>query len=430
MATFKELTAADIKTSRSSLNQLVDVVQEDISGSATRKKYQVFVTGGVGPGVTSSLFHTVYDQSYALQTANPIFDTTFGIFSGSGISTGSSTGQDSAGKLLFPSTSIMMREKINVYRQFAANLLGDATYQFSTPFERPTGEAQFSRKVDSALFLCFKRLFSRDQIKRESFAMRFYQSASLAPGAAGGFNPDQTPSSIWGTNLNQTTESGSVIFKDIGSSNARERTAGGEVGNLVTANNTDNYVGLIFYNKGIVVLNTEKIISGSQHVSGVIDAMSAGAFGGATDVPAGKTIIGYSGQGQNAASKGNPRAKFIPDFLVSGSMDNILEHFCSARFSSGSNTAVTFQNVTNINSTLIFCRATSDEFNYSSNPTFLKSDGSIRVIDDPTTDRTFSFITTIGLYDSLNNLLAVAKLSRPVENNDEKDMTFRIRLDF
>ena len=158
--------------------------------------------------------------------------------------------------------------------------------------------------------------------------------------------------------------------------------------------------------------------------------MSAGAFGGATDVPAGKTIIGYSGQTQNAASKGNPRAKFIPDFLVSGSMDNILEHFCSTRFSSGSNTAVTFQNITNINSTLIFCRATSDEFNYSSNPTFLKSDGSIRVIDDPTTDRTFSFITTIGLYDSLNNLLAVAKLSRPVENNDEKDMTFRIRLDF
>ena len=83
MATFKELTAADIKTSRSSLNQLVDVVQEDISGSATRKKYQVFVTGGVGPGVTSSLFHTVYDQSYSLQTANPIFDVTFGVFSGS-----------------------------------------------------------------------------------------------------------------------------------------------------------------------------------------------------------------------------------------------------------------------------------------------------------------------------------------------------------
>ena len=33
MATFKELTAADIKTSRSFLNQLVDVISEDVSGS-------------------------------------------------------------------------------------------------------------------------------------------------------------------------------------------------------------------------------------------------------------------------------------------------------------------------------------------------------------------------------------------------------------
>lgn len=428
MATYKEFTSADIKTSRSTLNQLVDVIQEDISGSATRQKYQIFVTGGVGPGVTSSLFQTVYDQSFSLQTANPIFDVTFGIFSGSGICTGSSTGQDSAGKLLFPSTSLMMREKVNVYRQFAANLLGDATYQFSTPFETPSAESQFSRKVDSALFLCFKRLFSRDAIKRETFAMRFYTSASRAPLA--GFNPNQQESSVWGTNLNQTTESGSVIFTDLGSSTSRETTFGGAVGNLVMANNTQNHVGLVFYDQGVVVLNTEKVISGSQHVSGVIDAMSNAQHGHASDVPMGKTIVGFTGHKSQESGAGNPRAKFIPDFIVSGSMDDILEHFCSTRFSSGSNTAITFQNNTNINSTLIFCRATSDEFNYSSNPTFRKDDGTVRVIEDVTTDRTFAFITTIGLYDSLNNLLAVAKLSRPVEKNDQKDVTFRIRLDF
>ena len=109
-----------------------------------------------------------------------------------------------------------------------------------------------------------------------------------------------------------------------------------------------------------------------------------------------------------------------------------MDHVCSTRFSSGSNTALTFQNITNINSTLVFCRATADEFNYSSNPTFVDSDGRIAVIDEGLEDlqRTFSFITTVGLYDSNNNLLAVAKLSRPVEKNDEKDLTFRIRLDF
>ena len=42
----------------------------------------------------------------------------------------------------------------------------------------------------------------------------------------------------------------------------------------------------------------------------------------------------------------------------------------------------------------------------------------------------FSFVTTVGLYDAAEELLAVAKLSRPVEKNDEKDLTFRVRLDF
>ena len=68
MATFKEITSNDITTSRSVLNQLVDVIQEDISGSATRKSYQAFVTGGIGPGVTSSLYQTVFDQDFSLQT--------------------------------------------------------------------------------------------------------------------------------------------------------------------------------------------------------------------------------------------------------------------------------------------------------------------------------------------------------------------------
>ena len=123
MATFKEISAADVKTSRSVLNQLVDVIQEDISGSSTRKKYQVFVTGGVGPGVTSSLFQTVYDQDFSLQTSNAIMDMTVGLFSGSDVVTAVKTGEDQNGKYLFPSTSLMMREKLSNYSQYAQVLL-------------------------------------------------------------------------------------------------------------------------------------------------------------------------------------------------------------------------------------------------------------------------------------------------------------------
>ena len=67
---YKAFTGADFTQPSTSLNQLIDVIQEDISGSATRRKYQVFVTGGIGPGITSSLFQTVYDQDFSLQSAN------------------------------------------------------------------------------------------------------------------------------------------------------------------------------------------------------------------------------------------------------------------------------------------------------------------------------------------------------------------------
>ena len=142
VGSFTQLDDDDKKDSRSLLNQLVDVVQEDISGSLTRRKYQVFVTGGVGPGITSSLYQTVYDQDFTLQTANPIFDMTVGLYYGGDTITNTAqqakVAEDSSGKLLFASSSVMMREKIDVYRQYAKTLLGNADSAFYSPFESST----------------------------------------------------------------------------------------------------------------------------------------------------------------------------------------------------------------------------------------------------------------------------------------------------
>ena len=172
----KSISPEDIKVRKSVLNQLVDIIQDDVSGSTSRRAYQVFVTGGVGPGVTSSLFQTVYDQDFTLQTANPMFDMTVGLYVSGATVLSSTTGQDSAGKLLFPSQSMMMREKVNNYRQYAASLLGNADGSFYAP----CGSGLSTDRVDNALFMSFKRLFVRDGIKRETFAIRMYQSASSA----------------------------------------------------------------------------------------------------------------------------------------------------------------------------------------------------------------------------------------------------------
>jgi len=401
MSIYKEILPSNIKTARSFLNQLLDVLQEDISASVSRRKYQVFVTGGVGPGVTSSLFQTVYDQDFTLQTANAVFDFTVGLWpDGTTVAT-SQAGTDAAGKELFPSSSLMMREKMDNYRQFASTLLGDATEVFTAPFD----SSDTADQIDSALFIAFKRLFARDQMKRESFAMRWFQTASYSTASL-----DEKP------NLFITTESGSAIYTDVGAATNKLTAFGGQVGNIIDSADTSRTVGLLFYDRGVAVFDLEKIMSSSQFVTGTIDAMH----------PLGVTEIG----GKNTETEF--LASFIPDLMVSASIDNILDHIGGCRFGSGSLTAMTFQNVTNINSTLVFCQAAADEFNYSSNPTFTDADDRIVVIDAGQEDvqQTFTFITSIGIYDANDNLLAVAKLSRPVEKSPERALTFRIRLDF
>jgi hypothetical protein len=432
-AGFKEVSSEDIVTKSSTLNQLVDVIQEDVSGSVTRRKYQVFVTGGIGPGVTSSLFQTVYDQDFTLQTANPIFDMTVGLFVSSTLVVSSAVGDPVNGKMLFPSQSLMMREKTDIYRQYAAALLGNPDQPFFAPFgstDTSTTDRNAHDRIDEALFVSFKRLFSRDRIKRETFAMRVHRSGVIAGDAADndltetewdnldwdGPAPDHlTP--IYLENVFLTSNSGSAILTDLGAASNIMSTFGGEVGNIVNAANTNEVLGLMFYEHGTAVLDMSKLFWTEQYMSGVIDAMEDSydppPVGGALQ---GKTLMGST----------------FSNFLVSGSVDQVIDHLASTRFGDGSLTAFTFQNVTSINSTLIFCRATADEFNYSSNPTYKDENGRIRVIDvgQEDTQRSFSFVTTVGLHDEQGRLLAVAKLSRPIEKNDERDLTVRVRLDF
>jgi len=437
MATFKTIGADDIQTSTSVLSQLVDVIQEDISGSSSRKKYQVFVTGGIGPGVTSSLFQTVYDQDFSLQTSNAVLDLTIGLYESGSTVVSSSTGIDSNGKLLFPSESLMMREKVENYKQFAQVLLGDADSVFYAPgvnvFDSAassTGESTgpAGDRIEEAMFVNFKRLFARDELRKETFAIRMYKSASLdgsdVDAVNGVVDPAVVDQAYTGSNLTRPTTSGSAIYADVGASTTQLKYYGGDVGFIKDTADTSKTIGLMWYDYGVGVFDMGKVFCIDQHMSGVIKGMNARPY---DDAVAGQVVLGASGTLCN-----NVSASFIPDLMVSASLDGIIDHLASTRFGTGSFTATTFQNVTNINSTLLFCRATADEFNYSSNPTFRNADGELVVIEpgDDTGQRTFTFVSTVGLYNSNNELLAVAKLSRPVEKNDEKDLTVRVRLDF
>lgn len=83
----------------------------------------------------------------------------------------------------------------------------------------------------------------------------------------------------------------------------------------------------------------------------------------------------------------------------------------------------------NISTSHFFVRANNREFNFSNNPTFVTgSTGQFAQSlfeKDPKV-----YITTVGLYDDANELLAVAKVSKPIEKSFDKEVAIKVKLDF
>lgn len=82
-----------------------------------------------------------------------------------------------------------------------------------------------------------------------------------------------------------------------------------------------------------------------------------------------------------------------------------------------------------ISSTHYFVRLRNKEYNYSNNPTFYDPDNGTLVQAD-FRNNPQSYITTVGLYNDQNELLAVAKLSKPVPKSYDEEVLLRVRLDF
>ena len=414
--TFFEFEDEDRVLKRSQIRQLVDVLAADISGSntgsSTRKKYEVFLTGSGNNYVTSSLFHTVFDQTHTLQTANEMLDITIGSYAkykagtsttdpeyyicfkdqGSTPITAITASVDSSNKPVFDSNLLMMREKINIYKQYAQVLLGDGSQYFTTPYDDDVTNDEVDR-INHAVFINIKRLFTRDGLDKEKFSMKIGNKAG-----------DGTAS--------QAIDAVSTTLSLISDTNAKSSLTitpqGGSVGTIV--NSANAAVGLLFYENGIIVLDAEKVLDPSQVITGKISTVvSPDAGTSKKDLPS--------------------NAKFIPDVWITGSIDDVVDHVASTRFGSADTSAMGLINKTSINSTIYFCRVAPAEGNFSTNPTYTDASGSLRCIEEKGDDP-FSYVTTIGLYDAPGNMIAVAKTSRPIEKNPEVDLSISVRIDY
>ena len=81
-------------------------------------------------------------------------------------------------------------------------------------------------------------------------------------------------------------------------------------------------------------------------------------------------------------------------------------------------------------SDFVFCRARNAEFNYSINPSFSVSASAGTILYNDFIQNPTTYITSVGMYNDNNELLAVAKLSKPLKKDFTKEALIRVKLDF
>ena len=107
---------------------------------------------------------------------------------------------------------------------------------------------------------------------------------------------------------------------------------------------------------------------------------------------------------------------------------NALKLFNSVSASGAANIPLTVQSSETVSSRYFFTRVKNGDFNYTTNPSIIDSNGNIlytTLINNPQT-----YVTTVGLYNDNNDLLAVAKLSKPLVKDFTKEALIRVKLDY
>ncbi len=172
-------------------------------------------------------------------------------------------------------------------------------------------------------------------------------------------------------------------------------------------------LGLIYPQDGVVVLNAEKLneLVGLDNISG--------ANGGTSICPANynSSSIDYiTWNGNNIKTTVNHKVLFW-------SIQN-------------SKKTIKVRKTEYVPSRHYFIRAKNRDFNYSNNPTYvydgtednIHARGTIRNEDFITDPKTY--ITSVGLYNENNELVAIAKLSRPALKSFDNELLIKCRLDF
>lgn len=282
----------------------------------------------------------------------------------------------SANSALSGAASIQNSKKINIYNQMAQVLMGHSASGEILRFDQDGDLLSGGTKLDECVFFNFSRLLSKDEIKKGSFSATFLTGGT------------------------QAAPFGALTITDSDATNDfRINSPAGEYG--ILKDGSSNKLGLLFYQAGVAVVTAS-----------VFTSLSSLAL------IARQRVLSYGIGAPGATYDTSSMESLLTGSHITASCDAIRNRLQS----------VSFNNTTELNSTIYFCRVNHNDYNYTSNPTYL-SGSKIRV-KNSTTDSPVSYITTVGLYSADNELLAVAKLSEPLKKDPTTEFTLRVRLDY
>lgn len=376
--TYKTFFDDDVVSTKTLLYENIPLTGSILSSS-------VYLTSSV-KSYSHGMFQSVYDYPFLSSSANQLMDMTIGLAAGT---PGSS------------SADTFVNKKINIYNQMAQVLNGyddisGSILKFDRDGDQSTGLVD--DKFNSLFFLNFNRLLAKDEIKKGTFNLTLgINSSSASP-----FNATCLISDSDGTNnykINSPVGEYGILY----SSNFTSASNNGGTGTP-----SQNKVGLLFYQAGVAAISTAVFAQSSSN--SVTSSMSGNQQGQLTS----SYVCQMRGTGSTYTN--------VQTLFATGSIDD-----ANAAFRNRIRN-LQFNNTTELNSTIYFCRINHNEFNYSSNPTYLSS--SQIVVKNKKSDAPISYITTVGLYSPDNELLAVAKLSEPIKKDPTQELILRVRLDY
>ena len=276
------------------------------------------------------------------------------------------SGSDSQGQLNDSPTKA-------IYSQYRQLLLAPSDTRFTT---------DGSGSTDSIYVINFKRSRLKERLDPGNFQIPLVAISSRAANATG--------SVVTGSGIITLIDDSSIASKKIGESGRVYNIVSGSISSGVYTPATPVYYGLAYPDYGTLILD-------------------------------GKMLDGKLGFATNTTSSNEGNNHFVLHHSISGS-----GVFTDA---AGDKYGFVARNSEKVTSTHYFVRIKNAEYNFSNNPSFTTgSVGQIAqstFIGDPKT-----YITTVGLYNNNQELLAVAKLSKPLLKSFKRESLIRVKLDF